>query len=606
MDFVYQDMADPCHIGLPAEVIEMPTIKVEQSLLKKLQRRHDIESDPELIADQLPLLGTDIDRCDDEMLEIEIFPDRPDLLSGETLAHAIRPFLHGTVAVPEMNIQQGQVKLMVDSSLKEIRPIILGAIVRAVDIGDNSEEKEEFIKILMEHQEKLHFALGRGRRRASIGVHDLGSLKPPFRVVSVPKEHSFIPLQMQKEMSISEILTSHEKGVEYAHLLDGFERFPVILDEDDAVLSFPPIINGDHTTVNHQTNDFFIDVTGWDQRACECSLLLICLQLQARGGIVESVNITDCDGQQFESPYSKAVVHKVPEELVFSILGYDFSDAELNQAINRMGGRFIGRETSEETGSGRMADASKGSNLLMIEMPRWRFDILHPIDLVEEIAIGHGYENLGEASPSHATTAIPLQNATFKRRLRDSLCGLGLTQVQSLTLSNEKDQFTFPRWQSEGSTTLISNPITQDHTMLRQSILPSLLRLLAANRHHELPQRIYEVGTTVRNHHNKDRVSWLCAENISSFANCRGMVQAFLRDLGGDSSSSQIEWREMPAQHGPWMKGRSSQIFINGEKVGEMGEIDPAVGALFELRVPLHGAEFSLQALMKTIPDPVL
>jgi len=84
------------------------------------------------------------------------------------------------------------------------------------------------------------------------------------------------------------------------------------------------------------------------------------------------------------------------------------------------------------------------------------------------------------------------------------------------------------------------------------------------------------------------------------------MVQAFLRDLGIDSSSSQVEWREMPSQHGPWMNGRSSQIFIAGEKVGEMGEIDPAVGALFEIRVPLHGAEFCIQALRKAIPDPVL
>ena len=73
-------------------------------------------------------------------------------------------------------------------------------------------------------------------------------------------------------MAINDILIKHPKGIDYAHLLDGFDKFPVIIDSEDNILSFPPIINGDHTTVTSQTKDFFIDVTGWDQRACEASL----------------------------------------------------------------------------------------------------------------------------------------------------------------------------------------------------------------------------------------------------------------------------------------------------------------------------------------------
>ena len=567
----------------------MPTIKIEQDVLKRILESQGLRHELERLGEELPLLGTDIDRCDEEMLEIEIFPDRPDLLSCETLVRAIGPFLQDSEASPELDVEQGEIHLDVDESLAEIRPVILGAVVRGVNNGSNQSEKESFIKSLMDHQEKLHFALGRGRTKASIGVHDLANLSPPFTVKSVSGEHKFIPLQMDEEMSIQEILRKHPKGIEYAHLLEGNTRFPVILDSENKVLSFPPIINGDNTTVNHSTTDFFIDVTGWDQRACECCLLLICLQLACHGGTVESISINSCDNQELISPNGNPMKHTLASNLVSDILGHDFKDEELEKALSRMGGRYLGRENGN----------------LQIQMPRWRYDMLHPIDLVEEIAIGHGYENLGTASPAFPTSATPRHEANFNRRLRESLQGMGLQQVQSLTLSNDHDQFEAMRWRPQGEVTRIKNPISIDHTLMRQSVMGSLLRLLAANRRHELPQRVYETGICVRNHNNCNRVAWLCAENTSSFSASRGMVQALLRDLGVDSSQLEVEWKSVPEGTGPWLSGRSGSIVISGEEVGQMGEIDPNVAELFELKVPLHGAEFDCDVLQRLIPDPV-
>ena len=164
----------------------MPTISVEQKLLRSLLEKHGLVHDIAQMDDQLPLLGTDIDTCDENVLDIEIFPDRPDLLSGETLAKAIRPFLHGAQSEPSMEVSKGSVTMTVEPELEHIRPIVVGAIVRGVNIPGDAEEKDAFIKTLMDHQEKLHFSLGRGRRRASIGVHDLSTLSPPFKVQAVP------------------------------------------------------------------------------------------------------------------------------------------------------------------------------------------------------------------------------------------------------------------------------------------------------------------------------------------------------------------------------------------------------------------------------------
>ena len=554
----------------------MPTINVEQSILREFVescgRVHNVED----MAFRLPLMGTDIDTCDEEILDIEIFPDRPDLLSAETLFHGMMPFLHDYPPNPRLAVKPGTITMKVSPDLADIRPVILGAVVRGVDIDT------DVIKRLMEHQEKLHFALGRGRKRASIGVHDLAKIAPPFRVEAVGRDQKFIPLAMKEQMSIDEILENHPKGVDYAHLLQGMEKVPIIFDANNAVLSFPPIINGDHTTVTTDTRDLFIDVTGLDIRACESALMLVCLQLSILGGKIESVRVEACDGTEWSIDGSPKE-HRVERKLVEGILGNPFTDDEIENAIRRMGGSYNG----------------DSSGILSISMPRWRYDILHPIDLVEEVAIGHGYDDLAYDVPKAPLTAIPRTDGHLRRRIREALQGLGLIQIQSLTLSNDADQFTSVRWKADGSITRMTNPITTEHTILRQNIVPGLLRLLAANRHHDLPQGVYELGTVVIDHKNCDRFAFLVAERSGGFAKLRGRIQALMRDLGCS------EWNLEPIETGPWLLGRSASIIVNGVTVGECGEIDPLVSETFDLNVPMSGAQFDISALSSVLEDPV-
>ena len=581
----------------------MPTISVDQKLLTSLLSRHGCRHDIADVDHRLPLLGTDIDRCDEEVLDIEIFPNRPDLLSAETLSLAMRGFLHNQPTLANESLESSGITLSVEPELATIRPIILGAVVRGLDMDDD-DEMDEFIKQLMDHQEKLHFALGRGRRRASIGVHDLTTLKPPFTVKAVERSHSFIPLAMEHAMTIDEILASHPKGVDYAHLLDGMDKVPIIEDAEGAVLSFPPIINGVHTTVQSSTRDLFIDVTGWDRRACESCLMLVALQAKERGGSVQTIQIIDCEGKQEVLPNWTPVHHRVPARLITTILGRDLNDDELSNAMLRMGGAFTGRSpaTSDEVSRSKsMQYASEGEDMFGFDMPRWRFDLLHPVDIVEDIAIGHGYEDLGTDVPKAPMNAIPRADDNLRRRIRTSMQGMGFMQIQSLTLSNDEDQFNRMRWKPFNEITRITNPITLEHTMMRHFLLPGLLRLLASNRHHDLPQSVYELGTVVRDHKNMDRLAFLTAERIGGFASIRGRIQAFLRDIGAEN----VVIEPLPDNEGPWLAGRSAKILLDGEWVGCFGEIDPSVSQIFELLVPLNGAEFDVEALKSSISDPV-
>ena len=584
----------------------MPTLKFNHNILEYLHEINGVKYDSKDWEKRMPSIGCVVEENDEEGIEIEIFPDRTDLLSHETISRAARAFLNSLNDSPNLEIKQGEITLEVDKSLQNLRPVILGAVVRGVDNGTNYREKDYFIQSLMDHQEKLHLTLGRKRKFASIGVHDLSQLSPPFKVISVDKKYKFTPLAEEKEMSIEDILKSHPKGKEYAHLMSELKEYPVIIDAEDRVLSFPPIINGDHTTVNEQTRDFFIDVTGWDERSCEACLLLICLSLAERGGVIESIQIKNWDQELLSVPRGDSKSHKVPDRLIRNILGIELSKTEIADSIKKMGGELI--ETRTVTNGPdkieKWADCIVGEKEHVISMPRWRNDIMHPVDIVEDIAIGYGYDNLPEQLSAVHLDAIPLPSSNLKRRISSSLCALGLQETQSLTLSNKRDQFERVRWIEENKSTIISNPITKEHTMLRQYILPSLLNLLAANRHHELPQRVHELGDVVRDSENKTRLSWACAEVGGGFSAAKGIASSLLRDLG--ANLSEVEWQGINQEEGHWIKGRGARVIIGGIEVGQIGEIDPKVSFEFGLKVPIQAGEFDVDALGRTIPDPLL
>jgi phenylalanyl-tRNA synthetase beta chain len=332
--------------------------------------------------------------------------------------------------------------------------------------------------------------------------------------------------------------------------------------------------------------------------------MLIASQLEERGGTVESIEVTGYDGTIEVLPNATPIQHKVTERLLDGLLGRSLNDEEIQRSINRMGGAYLGRNivnSAPERAPMNMADVVNGDTVLTFEMPRWRFDILHPIDLVEDVAIGHGFEDLGTDVPKAPLTAVPRSDGHIRRRIRDSLQGLGLMQIQSLTLSNDTDQFEAMRWPPMGEVTRITNPITIEHTLLRQYLLPGLFRLLASNRHHDLPQAVYELGTVVRNHTNSDRFAFLVAEQNGGFAAVRGRIQAIMRDLGSDSYTIEPLGGKMV----PWLTGRSATVLVKGIHVGCFGEMDPHIGEHYELKVPLSGAEFDIQELERALPDPV-
>ncbi|MCD6542364.1 MAG: phenylalanine--tRNA ligase subunit beta, partial [Thermoplasmata archaeon] len=373
------------------------------------------DMDKNEFLERFPLIGCEIERVEGDDISIEIFPDRPDMNSVEGIARAARAFFGIEKGLKTYKIEKSDVTTYIDEGVKEVRPVIVTALVKNVEMSD------ELISSLMQLQEKLHMGIGRNRKKIAIGVHDFDRVKPPFKYKAVnPESVRFVPLNFEEEMSLSEILKKHPKGIEYAHLLDGKEKYPLLVDKDENVLSFPPIINGILTQVTPYTENIFIDITGMDEQTAKLALNIVCTALAERGGEIYTTKVIDAGEEKLYPDFT-------PEEMFInrdyaeSVIGLKLDGVEIKESLLRMG-----------------YDVEILQDRIKVKIPPWRGDILHEIDIVEDIAIGYGFDRLTPQNPRYLTYGKPLEKNKLVDKMRTILIGLGFYEVETLTLSNER------------------------------------------------------------------------------------------------------------------------------------------------------------------------
>ena len=512
------------------------------------------------ILSKLPMLGCDIERVSDEQIDVEFFPNRPDLYSVEGVARALRGFLDVELGYKHYEVKKADWKIFVDESVLDVRPRIVGCVVRNLKIDD------EVIRSLMEVQEDLHWTIGRNRRKMAIGVHDLSKVNFPLHYKGVDKNFSFIPLDFDEVMSVEEILAKHPKGKEYGFILEGKDRFPMIVDSKNEAISFPPIINAEKTRVTENTTDLFIDVTGFDENV-DKALNIIATMLADRGGILESVEIK-YPSKIIQTPDLKAKEMEVDRNEVYSLLGFKLTDDEIRRALERM--RF-GVEIGEA---------------IKVKIPPYRADIMHEWDVIEDIAIGYGYEKIEPEYPPTNTIGSTHPWNEVRDLIKEIMIGLGFMEVITFTLTNERVQYEYLRRKAEGYTEVM-HPLTTDHTIVRTDILPKLLELLSYNKHHLMPQKIFEVGDVVVNDLNRLRVAACITHSKANFNEIRSVVQAFMRELD-------LNWDVKESDDNAFIEGRRADIIADGKKIGVFGEIHPEVLEKFELVMPVVAFELDL------------
>ena len=523
----------------------------------------------ERFAERIAMLGSDLGSFEGDEVEIEFFPDRPDLYSVEGVARALRAFLDIEPGLRRYPVRKSDVVINVEPTVNSVRPFVGAALIKGVEMTD------QLIQSIMGIQEKLHLTMGRKRTKMAIGVHDFDEVVPPFTYKAVdPEAITFVPLFKDEEMDLAEILRKHEKGMEYAFTLEGYDRYPIIIDQNWDVLSFPPIINGELTAVTRSTRNIFLDVTGHDRKTVHHALNILSTMLAERGGEIHTVEVRYPDHTEI-LPDLEPDRKRLSTEYANGFLGTSFSSDEIAGYLARMG--FD-------------AEPLPGDKEIDVKIPPYRTDILHPVDLVEDVAIGFGYENFTEELPESMTFGTARDIERTSSHLREFFVGQGYLEAMTLALSNDDDQFR-KMGLDVGERVLIENPITKDHTNIRVWLIPSLLNILRTNLHRDLPQTIFELGDVVTGGKNVRKAAGVAVHRKASFTEVKGLVKAFMESL--DLDGYDIE----PIEHPSFIHGRAGQVRVGGVEAGFFGELHPRTITRFSLSNPVTAFEFFVEPL---------
>lgn len=552
-------------------------MSVVEFKINELEKLIDKTLSDELLKDKIPMMGCDIEYLDKEKVRYEIFPNRPDLLSQEGFARALKYFLDLDKGLKKYEVNGKGVKL--NKKRVKARPKITAAIVKNVEIT------EEILKSLMQLQEKLHKTIGRNREKVAIGIHDLDKVNPPFTYKQVkPGKFKFNPLGCEEELTLKEIKEKHEKG-KYANILKGHDKWPVIVDSNNKTLSFPPVINSQNTEVTKETRNLFIDVTGTHQETLEKTLNIIVTTLAERGGEIHKVKIKGLG----ERPNLEIEEIDVDLDYVNKMLGVDFTELQFEEHLKRMG---YGFKEKRSLGYDR-------ENTVLI--PPYRIDIMHPIDIVEDIAIKHGYDEFKPEIPEIATIGNSDEMKERESKLKEILIGLGYQEVKNMVLTNTKNQFEkMNRKKPENKLIELKNPLDKKHTVCRSNIMSQLLKNLSNNQHVSYPQRIFEVGKclelekTNNNHFEaktKIKLSLAKSDTKVNYNEATSLLESIMRNLDQ-------EYKLIETENPSFIKGRRAKIVKGKDEIGSIGEIHPKVLNNWRIEKPVIAMELDLDKLL--------
>ena len=553
----------------------MPVVNILKTRIKSVFPNKNIEK----ILVKLPFLGLDIEGIDKEKIRVEYNPNRPDFSSDTGIFRSLKGLLNETVGLPLFKYSYNKLyEITIDSEVKQIRPILLFFVAK------NKKINSFILDQLISMQEDLHNGIARGRKKAAIGIHDLHAFEFPLIYNTRGKDSSFIPLDQTKPFKLNEILYDIEVGRKYSTLLRNLHQYPTIVDRNNQIISFPPIINSNNTKINDKSNNLLIEITGTNLETCKSILAILAYYLYDEGyeifsGIIHDDNLT----------YSSLKLLKdntisIDTNIIKSYLGLNLSTKEIRQILNRC----------------RIDVSITNNRKVKCLVPSYRNDIINSVDIVEEVAIGYGIDNIESTIPSFLISA-GVRNEYFRKidEIKETLTGLGFLEMVNFTLLDQNISTIFNSEDKELLEKIkVNESKSKEHEFLRTNILSSLIKNLSYNIHEEYPQKIFEIGKTF-SFKNKIVEQWnlgvLIASNKSNYTEAKAIAQSIFKiNFGKNISTRRNDNNNL------FLKGRCAEILYESKTIGFIGEVNPDLIAKFNLHIPLSAFELNLSSLLKS------
>jgi phenylalanyl-tRNA synthetase beta chain len=552
----------------------MPVVNILKTRIKSVFPNKNIEK----ILVKLPFLGLDIEGIDKEKIRVEYNPNRPDFSSDTGIFRSLKGLLNDAVGLPLFRYSSDKLyQITIDPQVKKIRPILLFFVAK------NKKINNFILNQLISMQEDLHNGIARGRKKAAIGIHDLNAIEFPLIYNTRAAHTSFIPLDQTQPFKFKEILSDLEVGKKYSSLLKNMHQYPTIADRNNQILAFPPIINSNNTKINDKSNNLLIEITGTNLETCKSILGILAYYLYDEGYEIFSGIIHD-DKSTFSSlRLLKDNAISVDTNIIKRYLGLNLSTKEIIQILNRC----------------RIEVSITNNKKIKCFVPPYRNDIINSIDIVEEVAIGYGINNIKSSIPSFLISP-GVRNEYFKKidELKETLTGLGFLEMVNFTLLDQTISSIFNYDNKELLEKIkVNESKSKEHEFLRTNILSSLINNLSYNVHEEYPQKVFEIGKTF-SFKNKIVEQWnlgvLIASNKSNYTEAKSIAQSIFQINFG----KQIITRRND-NNNLFLKGRCAEILYESKTIGFIGEVNPDLITKFNLHIPLSAFELNLSPLLK-------
>jgi phenylalanyl-tRNA synthetase beta chain len=559
----------------------MPTIDIDYDEFEKMLGI-ELHRDIEKVNDVLAFVKGEAKLFDENegTMSVEIKDtNRPDVWNIEGLVRALRGFLGLEEGLREYKVGKQIAEVYVDQRLEGIRPYIGCSIAKNLKLSD------KVIRGLMHMQDKLDQTYGRNRQKTSIGLYNLDLIKLPLQyTVAKPKEVSFVPLGFAEKMSLKEILTRHPKGLEYGHIVDKHPVYPILLDSENKPLSFPPIINSnDLGRITEDTNNVLVEVTGTMNETVLNTVKIVTLSLIDRGGKAYSAKV--------HYPHRK--VAAVTPNFETSKM-----DLEVEYVNTVLGLQLTAKQIAQLLGKAGYGVEKLGKDRVGVQIPCYRVDVMHPVDIVEDVAIAYDYNKIKPLWREMPTTGGVRPEQGLIDVARMLMVGLGFQEVLTYTLTNPENLFKKMNCKKERIIE-ISNPKVNTLTCLRNWLLPSIIEFVSNNLHVECPQRIFELGKITLIDEKKEtrtrdeeRLAAIVYHANASFSEIKSALDAFFMNLG-------LEWRIKDARHASFIDGRAGRAIVDNMEIGILGEIHPRVLQAWALENPVAAFELNIEKILK-------
>ena len=455
-------------------------------------------------------------------------------------------------------------------------------------IGFAAEGKvidEEILLSLIQSQEKLCHNFGQKRKTIAIGVYRSDLIEYPVHFAGVdPDEAHFVPLHMEEDLTLRQICEKHPKGLEYGPIVADLPLFPLLYENRGDVLSFPPVINSAHVgAVEVGDERLFFEFSGTilddlllaaSIMACDCADLGYTIL-----PVLCKFDYDTPYGREITVPYYFQEPAACELDFLRKTLGEDLSDDQIISALRRMGVFAI---TDEER--------------VYVTIPEYRNDFLHPVDIVEDVMIGHGLNNFEVEMPDESTVGRLTVAESFARKVKDIMVGLGYQEMIYNYLGSKREYI--DNMLVDGSAYIqIANPMSENYSMCPSIIRRCWSREFSA--HAPYPHSIFEIGkvafkdpsdisgTTTRNY-----LGFLSAGSEADFNQLNSQLATLFYFMGCD------EYKMESLEDPRFIPGRCGNLVTGSTKVGVFGEVHPAVLEKWGITVPTIACEIDLDLVL--------